>query len=108
MDEGDIIYFEECCEEMWFKIKAKITKVEKSENGWRVELKTLLARIIFTAETKGNSCIFTHVERFGFKTPIIGGIVDLLLKFLYPSAFEIIKRDMIEDNKRLKNILEKD
>ena len=30
MNEGDIVYFEECCEGRWFKVKGKITKMEKN------------------------------------------------------------------------------
>jgi hypothetical protein len=107
MNEGDVVYFEQCCEGRWFKVKGKITKMEKNKKGWRAELKTLLAGITFIAEAKGNICIFTHIESFGFETPVIGTIVDLLLKLLYHSVFDIVKRDMIEDGKRLKEILEK-
>ena len=66
-------------------------------------IKPIVKRI---EEAKGDICIFAHIESFGVKTPIIGTIVDLLLKLLYHSVFDIVKRDMIEDGKRLKETLE--
>jgi hypothetical protein len=37
-DEGDIVYSEELVEGKWYKVKVKIGKLEKSEQGWRIEL----------------------------------------------------------------------
>ncbi|MDI6603287.1 MAG: SRPBCC family protein [Patescibacteria group bacterium] len=78
MDEGDIVYCEQCCEGKWYKEKVKITKIEKDSSGWRIERKCLFPysllgiRGSFIVEQKGDSCIFTAIESFGFKTPIIG------------------------------------
>ena len=110
MDEGDVVYFEECVNGKWYKAKFKITKIERTESGWRAELKTLLARISFIAEAKEDGCIFTHIESFGFKTPIIGNIVDFILQKVLRSRtrFDLIQRDMEEDGKNLKRILERD
>ena len=83
-DKGDIVYFEECVDGKWYKVKGKITKIEKTERGWRAEMKTLLARIIFITEAKEDICTFIHIESFGFKTPIIGSLIDfLMLKVFY-------------------------
>ncbi len=109
MDEGDVIYFEEFVGGVWYKVKCKITKIEKSENGWRVDVKSLLAQISFIVEEKGDGCIFTHIETFGVKTPIIGNVVDfLMLKvFHFRIRFDLIQKDMEEDGKKLKEILER-
>ncbi|MEW6685920.1 MAG: SRPBCC family protein, partial [Candidatus Edwardsbacteria bacterium] len=41
MDEGDVVYFEECVSGVWYKVKCKITKIEKSKSTWEIEVKSL-------------------------------------------------------------------
>lgn len=74
MDEGDIIYFEECVSGVWYKVKCKITGIEKSKRGWKAEFKSLsgIGKIAFMAEKIEDACIFTHIESFGSKKPVIG------------------------------------
>lgn len=109
MDEGDIVYAEEYVNGIWYKLRLKITKIEKGRKGWKVKLKNLRApsRIIFIAKAKGNGCIFTHIETWGFKTPIVGNIIDFLVKVLFRKRLNIVQRDMEEDDKNLKRILER-
>jgi hypothetical protein len=110
-DEGDIVYFEELVEGKWYKVKVKIGKLEKSEQGWRIELLTSsrLAKILFIAEAKEDGCIFTHIESFGFKTPVIGRLIDFLMSKVFYSLFrfDLIRKDMEEDGLNLKRILER-
>ncbi|MDI6883194.1 MAG: SRPBCC family protein [Patescibacteria group bacterium] len=108
MEEGDIVYAEECVSEIWYKLKLKITKIEKGIKGWRVELKNLRApsRIIFIAEAKEDGCIFTHIETWGYKTPIVSNIVDFLVKVLFRKRIDIVQRDIEEDDENLKELLE--
>ena len=108
MEEGDIVYAEECVSGIWYKLKLKITKIERGENGWKVELKDLRfpAKIIFITKAKGDGCIFTHIETLGFERPIIGNIVDFLVKALFQKRIDIVQRDIEEDNKKLKGLLE--
>jgi hypothetical protein len=109
-DEGDIFYFEELVEGRWYKVKAKIDKLEKSAQGWRIELVTSsrLARIIFVAEAREGGCIFTHIESFGLKTPVIGRLMDFLMLKVFSSLFrfDLIQKDMEEDGQNLKRIFE--
>jgi len=114
MDEGDIIYFEECVSGVWYKVKCKITGIEKSKRGWKAEFKSLsgIGKIAFMAEKIEDGCIFTHIESFGSKKLIIGKIVDFLLLKVFPrilpqANFDLIQKDMEEDGKRLKKILER-
>ena len=111
MDEGDIFYAEECVGRVWFKLRLKITRIEKRDWGWRADFESVhwLGRLIgtrisFIVKAKGDICIFTHIESFGFRTPIIS---SLILK-LFKSRIPLIKKDMEEDNANLKRILEKD
>ena len=109
IEKGDAVYFEECVCGVWYKVRCKIIRIQKGENSWRVELKSLLARISFIVKATKDSCVFTHIETFGSKMPVIGDIVDfLLLKvFHFRTRFDLIQKDMEEDGKRLKEILEK-
>jgi hypothetical protein len=111
MEEGDILYAEECIDGKWFKFRLKITKIEKGERGWKADLESVhwLGRLIgaqisFITEAKGDACIFTHVETFGFKRPLLS---SLILK-LFKSRIPLIEKDMREDNINLKRILEGD
>ena len=110
MDEGDIVYFEECVDGKWYKAKGKIAKIEKTEKDWQMEFKTPLAKISFIIGAKGDICIFTHIESFGLQTLIIGSILDFLMSkvFNFLFRFDLIKKDMEEDGKNLKRILERD
>lgn len=109
-DEGDVIYFEERVDGKWYKVKVKIGKIEKGQQGWLIELVTSsrLARILFIAEAKKDVCIFSHIESFGFKAPVIGSLIDFLMSKVFYSLFrfDLIRKDMEEDGLNLKRILE--
>lgn len=110
-DVGDIIYFEESVGGILYKIKGVITRKEQSENNFRLDFKTMsgLGQISFTANATEGGCIFTHIERFGLETPIIGGIVNFLIFNVLArkkANRDIILQDMKEDNENLKKIIE--
>ena len=111
LNEGDIIYFEECVDGKWFKIKCKITRIEKKDRCWRADFESVHwfsrligVRISFIGKAKGDNCIFTHIESFGFRANVISNLTLKLIKSLVP----LIEKDMKEDNVNLKRILEKD
>lgn len=112
MDEGDEAYFEECIDGKWFKFKFKIVKLEKTKKGWIAEMKRPFATIVFNAEVKGkNECIFTHIESFGIiksKNPFIMRVSAAIFRKLFNSKyrFDLIKKDIIEDNINLKQMME--
>jgi len=116
LNEGDIIYFEECIDGRWYKIKCKITEIEKGEWGWRVVFKsthwlggTLLnTRLIFLVERKKDTCVFSNIQTIGFNAPVIGKLIDLLILKSFSTTINLIKKDMEEDGKNLKKILERD
>ena len=108
---GDIIYFEECVNGIWYKVKGEITVKEKNEDNFRIEFKTMsgIGRISFIAKKTEEGCIFTHIENFGLKTPLIGGVINFLLFNVIArkkANLDLILNDMKEDNKNLKQILE--
>jgi hypothetical protein len=111
-DVGDVIYFEQCVSGVWYKIKGEITAKDKNKNSFRFEFKTMsgIGKILFIAKTTEEGCIFTHIETFGLKTPVIGGILNFLLFNVLArkkANWDIILQDMKEDNENLKKIMEK-
>jgi hypothetical protein len=110
-DVGDIIYFEERVGGILYKIKGQITKKEKNDNGFRLDFRTMsgLGQIAFIAKATEGGCVFTHIERFGLETPVIGGIVNFLIFNLLArkkANWNIILQDMKEDNENLRKIME--
>jgi hypothetical protein len=110
-DVGDTIYFEESVGGILYKIKGEITGKEQNGNSFRLDFKTMsgLGHISFTADATEDGCIFTHIERFGLETPIIGSIVNFLIFNVLArkkANWDIILKDMKEDNENLKIIME--
>jgi hypothetical protein len=111
MNEGDIVRYEERIDGKCYKFNAKISKIEKTKNGWQIEVKAPFSKIQFAAEVKGDSCIFKHTETFGFlnnnnafNRKVVVPLLKSILNPLY--RFDIIAKDMVEDNINLKRILE--
>jgi hypothetical protein len=112
MEVGDKVYFEQCISGKWFKNKVTISTINKSENGWKIEAVTPpFVKLEFICEETENKCLFTHVESFGFikskKAIAQKFLVPLLRKLLNPFyRFDLIQKDIIEDNIKLKAIME--
>ena len=112
MNEGDEVYFEECIDGKWFKFKFKIIKLEKTKRDWIAEMKAPFVTIIFKAETKGkNECIFTHIESFGIiksNNPFTMKVSAALFRKIFNPKyrFDLIEKDIIEDNINLKQMME--
>lgn len=108
---GDIIYFEECVEGIWYKIRGKITVIEKKDDFFTIEFSTMsgIGTITFIGQKSDAGCIFTHIERFGLRRPLVGELINFMLfKVLArkKANFELILKDMKEDNGNLKALLE--
>jgi hypothetical protein len=111
-DVGDIVYFEQCVNGIWYKVKARIIRKEVSKGSFEVVVKSTigLGTISFSAEAIENGCRFTHVEEFGMKNSMLGKIVNyLVFKILArkQANWDSILQDMKEDNVNLKEILER-
>ncbi len=104
VDVGDVVYIEEYIAGRLVKARSKVTKIEKIDKKFMMELSPLgfLAWItgqkgLFSAEAKGNTCIYTSVlsvQRFGW---------------LIPKSFvEAMKKHAKEESETLKKMLEAD
>jgi hypothetical protein len=108
---GDIIYFEQLVNGVWYKVKAKIILKEKNKDNFKIIIKstTGLGTISFLGKTTENSCVFTHIESFGLSTPVIGNAINFLLFrvfFRKHANWKFILQDMKDDDANLKKILE--
>ncbi|TPE15274.1 SRPBCC family protein [Tannerella forsythia] len=110
---GDKVYFAQCVEGVWYKVKAVITEKQMDDNLFNLTVKstTGLGVITFRAEKQPDgSVLFTHIESFGARRSFFGNFVNwLFFKALFPKQanWELIKQDMQEDDRNLKRILEK-
>jgi hypothetical protein len=104
VDVGDVIYLEEYIAGRLVKAKSKVTKIEKTDKKFIMELSPLgfLGCItgqkgLFNAKAKGNICIYSSVlsiQRFGC---------------IIPNFFiKAIKKHVKEEGENLKKILEAD
>jgi len=112
MELGDKVYFEQCISGKWFKNKVTISAINKGKNGWTIEAVTPpFFKLEFICEDADNKCLFTHIESFGFIVSKIAifqkFLVPLLRKLLNPFyRFDLIQKDIIDDNIKLKEIME--
>ncbi len=112
LEPGDIIYFEQCVEGVWYKVKAEIISREVDREGFSftVESTTGLAEITFSARAiSPERLVFTHTESFGYGESYFGKIGNFLLFkvfFRKQGNWELIMGDMKKDDASLKRILE--
>ena len=110
---GDKVFFAQCVEGVWYKVKAVITEKQMDDNLFDLTVKstTGLGVITFRAEKQPDgSVLFTHIESFGARRSFFGNFVNwLFFKALFPKQanWELIKQDMQEDDRNLKKILER-
>jgi len=102
VDVGDVVYIEEYIAGRLVKARSKVTKIEKTDKKFMMELSPLgfLAWItgqkgLFSAEQKEVGCVYTSVlsiQRFGW---------------LIPKSFvEAMKKHAKEESENLKRLLE--
>lgn len=109
---GDKIYFEEIVDGVKYAIKGKIIEKTKSDDRFVFAFKASsgMGRIYFIGEKQDGKVRFTHVEKFGLKTPVIGNVFNFLLFKVIArkkANWDLILNDMKEDNVRLKELMEK-
>lgn len=111
---GDRVYFAQCVEGVWYKIKAAIVKKEINDELFLLTVKstTGLGIITFRADKLSDSTVrFIHIECFGKRKSFFGNIINgLVFKILFPKManWDLIRQDMQEDDANLKKILEGD
>lgn len=112
MEVGDIVYFEQCVEGVWYKVETEIITRVKEDEGFTFTVKstTGLGVITFLAKSLSKThLVFTHTESFGFRESFLGKIGNFLVFkvfFRKQGNWDLILSDMKKDDARLKEIME--
>ena len=104
LTEGSVIYIEEYLHGKLHKLKLHITKVEPNS---RIEYKTFMGtRGVFIIEPRGERALFIAEMHMGTKIPLLGKLVDRIMRTFMSRQLEGMKQHMTEEGQNLKRILE--
>ncbi len=109
---GNRIRFRELVMNLDYDVTGTIRECEQDKDHFRIVFQSdkKTAFIIFEGQRTETGCRFSHTEAFGLKTPIIGPIVNFLIFrvfFRKKADWQLIRDDMILDNRYLTEILTK-
>ncbi len=107
---GNRIRFREIVMNLDYNVSGTITEYEQDNNHFKVVFRSdkKTAFIIFEGSRTETGCRFSHTEKFGMTTPIIGPIMNFLIFkvfFKKKANWQLIRDDMILDNRYLTDIL---
>ena len=112
VNTGDKVRFYEIVMGLDYDVTGKIIHAERDSDHFlfRFESDKKTAVITFEGRRTAQGCSFSHTEAFGMQTPVIGPIMNFLIfKVFYKKKadWNIIRDDMILDNRLLYDILTK-
>ncbi len=107
---GSKVRFREIVMGLDYDVTGTITECEQDENHFRIVFQSdkKTAFITFEGKRTEAGCHFSHTEAFGMTTPVIGAIMNFLIFkvfFRKKANWQLIRDDMILDNKYLSDIL---
>ena len=107
---GDRVRFYEIVMGLDYDVTGKIVHAERDADHFifQFESDKQTAVITFEGTRTPEGCHFRHTEAFGMQTPVIGAIINFLIfKVFYrkKANWQLIRDDMILDNKYLSDIL---
>ncbi len=110
LNTGDRVRFHEIVMGLDYDVTGTIICSERDEQHFHFifESDKKTAVITFDGKRTESGCYFAHSEAFGLQTPVIGSILNFLtFKVFYrkKANWQIIRDDMILDNRLLKDIL---
>ena len=110
--KGMKVRFREIVGGLDYNVTGHITECEQDSNHFRIVFQSTkkTAFITFEGKRTESGCHFSHTEAFGLTMPVIGPILEFLtFKVFYRKwcNWELIREDMILDNKYLNDILTK-
>ena len=104
LKENSIIYIEEYLHGELHKLKLHITKIQPNS---RIEYKTFLGtKGIFIIEPRETGTMFTAELHMGTKIPLLGKLVDRIMRMFLSRHLEGLQQHMAEEGQNLKRILE--
>ena len=110
--KGMKVRFREIVGGLDYNVTGHITECEQDSKHFRIVFQSTkkTASITFEGKRTESGCHFSHTEAFGLTMPVIGPILEFLtFKIFYRKwcNWELIREDMILDNKYLNDILTK-
>ena len=110
--KGMKVRFREIVGGLDYNVTGHITECEQDSNHFRIVFQSTkkTASITFEGKRTESGCHFSHTEAFGLTMPVIGPILEFLtFRIFYRKwcNWELIREDMILDNKYLNDILTK-
>lgn len=107
---GSRIRFREIVMGLDYNVSGVITECVQDEDHFRVVFRSdkKTAFITFEGRRTVEGCRFSHTEAFGMATPVIGPVINFLIFRLFfrkMSNWQLIRNDMILDNRYLTEIL---
>ena len=104
LGEGSTIYAEEYLHGKLHKLRGPITKVE---TNYRMEYKPMFGvRGVFATEPRGETSLFTAEIHIGTEIPLLGMLLDRLMRIFMSPQLAAIEQHMAEEGQSLKRILE--
>lgn len=108
---GSRVRFREIVMGLDYDVTGTITQSVRDRDHFRFVFRSdrKTAFITFEGERTEAGCRFSHTESFGVGTPIIGPVINFLVFnvfFRKKANWQLIRDDMILDNRYLKEILE--
>ncbi len=109
---GNRIRFREIVMNLDYNVTGIITECDQDKDHFRIIFQSVkkTALIIFEGQRTETGCWFSHTEKFGLMTPVFGPVMNFLLfKILFrkKADWQLIRDDMILDNRYLTEILTK-
>lgn len=107
---GNKVRFYEIVMGLDYDVTGTITKSKRDENHFLFSFLSDKKSAVITFEgwRTNEGCRFSHTEEFGLITPIIGPILNFIMfkiVFRKKANWQLIRDDMILDNKLLSDIL---
>ncbi|MGP1587903.1 MAG: SRPBCC family protein [Treponemataceae bacterium] len=111
--KGDRVRFYEIVMGLDYDVTGTIVESERDNDRFRFVFETAkrMAIITFEGMRTEQGCRFSHTEAFGLQTPVIGTIINFLIFnviFRKKANWQLIRDDMILDNRLLSDILTKE
>ncbi len=107
---GSKVRFREIVMGLDYDVTGTITQCEQDADHFKIVFQSdkKTAFITFEGTRTAGGCRFSHTEAFGMTTPVVGPVMNFLffkVLFRKKANWQLIRDDMILDNKLLSDIL---
>ena len=105
LEVGSVLYVEEYLHGKLHKLTLRITHVVPNAS---LEYKLAFGmRGRFSVQPRAQSVLFVAELAFGWRIPVLGGLLDAVMRLLLTGRLEALRQHMAEEGRNLKRLLEK-